>query len=211
MLIEQTGPVMRERGFTLVELVVAIAVLSLIMLTAVPSIGRWLDNTRIRNVADSLQNGIQLARAEAVRRNQNISFWLVTGSDPSALGNDCTLSSSSGSWVVSVNSPLGHCADAPSITSSPMLVTGRAVGDAGGRVAVSAKLADDTTSWNSITFNGFGRADDGTTTQVRQIDVTGPATGVGYRKLRIAITPAGQVRMCDPDASITDSNDPRKC
>ena len=122
---------MRQRGFSLIELVVTIAVLALIHFAAMPSIGTWLDNTRIRNVADSLQNGLQIARGEAVRRNESISFWLVAVDDPGKLSNDCKLSGSSGSWVVSVNSPLSHCADAPSTISSPMIVTGRAIGDGG--------------------------------------------------------------------------------
>lgn len=198
--------IMRQRGFTLVELMVTISVLALILFAVMPSIGTWLDNTRIRNAADSLQNGLQLARSEAVQRNQNVSFWLVSLNDPAVLSDDCTLSSSSGSWVVSVNSPIGHCADAPSTTSSPMLVTGRPVGD-GGRVAVSALQSDGATAGTTVTFNGFGRIVN--TDAIGQIDVTGANTGVNYRYLRIAVTPAGLVRMCDP--RVTDANDPRKC
>ena len=69
---------MRQRGFSMIEIVVTIAVLALLLFAAMPGLGTWLDNTRIRNVADSLQNGLQLARGEAVRRNQNVSFR-VTG------------------------------------------------------------------------------------------------------------------------------------
>ncbi|SCK62024.1 type IV fimbrial biogenesis protein FimT [Variovorax sp. HW608] len=201
---------MRQRGFTLVELVVAIAVLGLVMFAVLPSIGTWLDNTRIRNVAASLQNGLQLARGEAVRRNQSVSFWLVSLNDPSTLSNDCALSNTSGSWVVSVNSPIGHCADPPSTVSSPMIVTGRAVGDAGGRVSVTAVQTDGTTAGTAVTFNGFGRLDATTNTPIAQIDVTGTGTTTNYRKLRVAITAAGEVRMCDPDTSVA-ANDPRKC
>lgn len=175
-----------------------------------PGIGTWIENTRIRGVADSLQNGLQIARGEAVRRNQSISFWLVAVDNPSKLSNDCTLSGSSGSWVVSVNSPLSHCADDPSTISSPMIVTGRAVGDSGGRVSVTAVQSDGTAA-NSVTFNGFGRI--ANSDRIQKIDVTGTGTGTGtgvnYRNLRIAITSAGQVRMCDP--AVSDANDPRKC
>lgn len=198
---------MRQRGFSLIEIVVTIAVLALILFATMPNIGIWLDNTRIRNVADSLQNGLQIARGEAVRRNQNVSFWLVSMNDPGKLSNDCALSSSSGSWVVSVNSPISHCADAPSIISSPMIVTGRAVGDSGGKVSVTAVQSDGTTAGNSVTFNGFGRV--ANADPIQKIDVTGTGTGVTYRNLRIAISSAGQVRMCDP--AVSDANDPRKC
>lgn len=195
---------MRQRGFSLVELVITLAVLAIIMMTALPSVASWLGNARIRNVADSLQNGIQTARGEAVRRNQNVSFWLVDLSDPGVLSNDCTLSGSSGSWVVSVNSPVGHCADAPSTDSSPMLVTARAVGDGGGRINVASVQSDNTTAGKSITFDGFGRITN--TDAISRIDVTGPTSSVN---LRLAVSPAGLVRMCDP--RVTDTTDPRKC
>ena len=122
------GHARRQRGFSLIEVVVTMTVLALILFAAVPSIGSWMDNTRIRNVADSLQNGLQIARGEAVRRNEEVSFWLVSLEDPSTLDNECALSATSASWVVSVFSPLGHCADEPSTVSSPKLVTGRPVG-----------------------------------------------------------------------------------
>lgn len=200
----------RSRGFTLIELVVTITVFALLLLAALPSLSTWTDNTRIRNVTGSLLDGLQLARAEAIRRNQNISFWLVSLDNPAVLSNDCALSNTSGSWVVSVNSPIGHCADAPSIDSSPMLVTGRAVGDAGGRVSVTAVLAaGSSTAANSVTFNGFGRLVN-TTDAIGQIDITGPASGTSYRNLRLIVSPAGQVRMCDPDSGVA-TTDPRRC
>ena len=194
---------MRQRGFSLVELVITLAVLALILAVAAPTVGSWMGNARIRNVADTLQNGLQIARAEAVRRNQNMSFWLVSLNDPGVLSNDCTLSGSSGSWVVSVNSPIGHCADPPSTISSPMLVTARAVGDAGGNVTVAAVQSDNTAA-TTVTFDGFGRVTN--TDSIRQIDVTGTTTSVN---LRLVVSSAGLVRMCDP--RVTASTDPRKC
>jgi type IV fimbrial biogenesis protein FimT len=132
-----------------------------------------------------------------------MSFWLVSLNDPGVLSNDCTLSGSSGSWVVSVNSPIGHCADPPSTISSPMLVTARAIGDAGGNVTVAA-IKSDNTAATTVTFDGFGRVTN--TDSIRQIDVTGTATSVN---LRLVVSSAGMVRMCDP--RVTASTDPRKC
>mgnify|MGYP003576416149 CR=1 FL=1 len=191
-----------QRGFTLVEIVVTLAVLALIMFAVAPNIGTWLANTRVRNIADSLQNGLQTARAEAIRRNQSMSFWLVQTDDPGVLGNECTLASNSGSWVVSVNSPVAHCADQPSTTSSPMLVAGRAMGN-GQPVTVAALQSDKTTAANSITFHGFGRVS--STSPIGFIDVS----GTGTRNLRIEISTAGAVRLCDP--AVSSENDPRKC
>ena len=199
---------MRQRGFTLIELMVTIAVIALILLTAMPSVASWLDNTRIRNVADSLHSGLQIARAEAVRRNQSVSFWLVGLNNPEALANDCTLSSNSGAWVVSVNSPAGHCADAPSVKLSPMLVTGRALGDGTASVSVAAVQADGASSAEAVTFDGFGRVTN--TDAIGRIDVTGTSSNVN---LRLTVSSVGMVRVCRPrpDPDVTDKNDPRYC
>ncbi|MDO9236717.1 MAG: GspH/FimT family pseudopilin [Aquabacterium sp.] len=197
---------MRQRGFTIIEMAVTLTVLAFVLFAAVPSIGTWMDNTRIRNAADALQSGIQTARSEAVRRNQTMSFWLV--SDTNVLTDDCTLSNTSGSWVVSESSPEGNCADAPSTTVAPMIVTGRTVGEGGGHVAIAAVKADGTTAATQITFNGFGRIAN-TADAINRIDVASETDGSEARALRLVISPAGLVRMCDP--AVSNSTDPRKC
>lgn len=198
---------MRHRGFTLIEIVVVMTVLALMLMAAAPGMGAWLDNTQIRNAAESVQNGLQIARNEALRRNESISFYLVALSNPAVLGNDCTLSGSSASWVVSVSSPAGYCASEPSTSVAPMLVTGQPVGNAN-RVTVGALQGDGATMATTVTFSGLGRISNAADA-ARQIDVTGPVAGGHYRRLRIAISPAGNVRMCDPDIGAT--TDPRKC
>ena len=190
-----------QQGFTIVEIVVTLAVLALVLFATMPSIAAWLANTQLRSVADSLQNGLQTARSEAVRRNQTMSFWLVQTDDPGVLGNECSLSSSSGSWVVSVNSPIAHCADAPSTDSSPMLVTGQAMGN--GRPITVAAVQSNATAATNVTFDGFGRVTG--TGSISRINVS----GTGTRDLRIEISGAGAIRLCDP--AVSDDNDPRKC
>lgn len=195
------------RGFTLIEMAITMAIFGFLLAAAMPSIGVWLDNTRIRTVAESIQAGLQTARAEAVRRNQSMTFWLVQLDDPNALTDSCDLSSTSGSWVVSVNAPNGHCGAAPSTTDSPMLVTGRPVGDSGSHVTVSAVQSDGTAGLK-VTFNGFGRV--ANTDAISTVSVTGQDTSrTDYRRLQINISGTGMVRMCDPGA--TSSDDPRKC
>ncbi len=198
---------MRQRGFSLIELMVALVILVLLVLAAMPSLGTWLDNTRIRNEGESLIAGMQTARGEAVRRNMNVSFWLVQlPSGNGALANDCSLNGSSGSWMVSVSSPDSHCADAPSTTNAPMIVVGRPMGADSGVVSVNALQSDNSTAGTTITFNGFGRVSNSDSITRIDLDGTGGST---YRKLRVVISPTGSVRLCDP--AVSSSTDPRKC
>lgn len=197
---------MRQRGFSLIELMVTLVILVLLVLAAVPSIGSWLDNTRIRNQADSLIGGLQAARAEAVRTNQSVSFWLVSStSTPGALDDSCALSSSSSSWVVSVASPVTHCATWQTTSPAKIFAQGAMGGD-NARVSVTAKQSDGTTNANTVTFNGFGRV--ANSTPIATINLGGSGGG-SYRSLRVVVSPSGSVGMCDP--AVTSSTDPRKC
>lgn len=198
---------MQQRGLTLIEMAVTLAVMALLLFAAAPNIGAWIDNTRIRNAADSLQSGLQLARGEAVRRNQSVTFWLVSSDDPSKLDNSCALSNTSGSWVVSLLSPAGNCG-ATDPDAAPMIVTGRPVGDGGGSVAITAVQSDGSTAATQITFNGFGRIAN-TADAINRINVTGTRDDVEYRHLRLEVSSAGLVRMCDP--RVTNDTDPRLC
>lgn len=68
-----------QRGVTLIELMIAIIIVSILLTIALPDFRAWIQNTQIRTATESIQNGLQLARAEAVRRNEPVSFILGTG------------------------------------------------------------------------------------------------------------------------------------
>ncbi len=55
-------------------------------------------------------NGLMQARNEAVRRNQPVSFFLVSDSDAVSMSDSCALSATSSGWVVAMASPAGKCA-----------------------------------------------------------------------------------------------------
>jgi type IV fimbrial biogenesis protein FimT len=63
----------KARGFTLVELIVAMSVLALISTLAVPMYGEIVAANRTRAAAYSLVSALTLARSEAVKRNAAVS------------------------------------------------------------------------------------------------------------------------------------------
>ena len=71
----------RERGVSIIELVITLTILSILMLQGLPAFAAWLQNAQIRTAAESVQNGLQLARMEAVRRNTNVQFVMGSASD----------------------------------------------------------------------------------------------------------------------------------
>lgn len=196
----------RQGGFTLIEFAVALAVIGLLMAAVLPVAGDWLRSVRVRNVAESIQNGMQIARNEAVRRNRRVSFYLVSATDPKVLDDSCALSGSGSSWVVSLSSPAGSCSDEPSTSVAPMIVDKHAGGDGGDGVSVDAVQADGSAA-TTITFNGFGQI--ANADAIRSVDIDFDDCE-GCRDLRIEISPTGSVRMCDPNVS-TSGDDPRRC
>lgn len=71
---------MQQQGFSLVELIVTMAVLVTLSLVAMPAFQTALGNAHIRTVAESIHHGLQLARVEAIKRNAKIKFELSTDS-----------------------------------------------------------------------------------------------------------------------------------
>jgi type IV fimbrial biogenesis protein FimT len=63
-----------QQGFSIVEIVVVIGIFALLLSFAMPSISDLIANGRIRTAAEGVLNGIQLARAEAVRRNTPVEL-----------------------------------------------------------------------------------------------------------------------------------------
>lgn len=192
------------QGFSIIEVVITIAVMGILLAASLPSIGDWLRSVRVRNATEGIVNGLQQARGEAVRRNRPVSFSLVTGdaASPTELSNSCALSSSSASWVVSLNSPAGACGMAPSPGGT--LVAKRAAGDGSSGVTVAAVRADGTTAATQVTFNGFGQVVNADA--IGRIDLS--ATAGGGRSLRVLVGNGGAVRACDPAAA---TGDPRAC
>ena len=65
------------KGFTLIELLIGMSILALILGLGLPSVSVWMQNTQLRSAAESAQAGLQLARAEAVKRNTFIGFTMA--------------------------------------------------------------------------------------------------------------------------------------
>lgn len=66
----------KQRGFTLIELMVIIALVAIMAGIAVPSFTRFVNNNRVTTQADEIHRFLQYARGEAVvqRREQTVTL-----------------------------------------------------------------------------------------------------------------------------------------
>jgi type IV fimbrial biogenesis protein FimT len=66
----------KQKGFTLIELMVTISILIVFTILSAPSITEFVEKNKIKTAANSLNDGIQIARSEAIKRNESITFNL---------------------------------------------------------------------------------------------------------------------------------------
>ena len=85
----------KARGFTLVELVVAIAVVGILLGTAVPGFLSLVKNNRLTGQINALQGSFLQARSEAIKRKTSIK--VCSSGNPNAAEPTC-LSTGSEDW-----------------------------------------------------------------------------------------------------------------
>ncbi len=176
------------RGFSLVELMVAIALLALLTALVVPSLGTWLRNDQIRAVAGSLETGLRAARAEAIRRSRIVVF-LMTADEP---GLAARAAAGGTGWVV-VTVPTASDA-------GPELIQASRLSDVASPVRIEASAP-------AVCFGSLGQP-------VAHVDTTRSVACSGTapvtfdvraddrtRPLRVVVNPSGQARWCDPTRS----------
>lgn len=94
------------RGFTLVELMVTVAVLAILIAIATPSFTSVINNNRLAGHANEFVATLQLARMEAVRRNARA---VVCRSDN---GSSCAAGARWNGWIMFVDGNRNGTAEA---------------------------------------------------------------------------------------------------
>lgn len=189
-----------QRGVTLIELMIGIAVVSVLMATGAPMFSEWIQNAQVRTTAESIQNGLQLARVEAIRRNASVKFEFTDKTGLSAwnvgcvnVRDDCPATiQQHGSNEGGRNARIGVAiaTDATALTYDTALAAGTRLGDGAG-----------------VTFNGFGTIPSAAT-DIARVDVVN-AVAADARRLVIVVGGGGLTRMCDPALSLPDQ--PQGC
>jgi prepilin-type N-terminal cleavage/methylation domain-containing protein len=65
---------MRQRGFTLIEVMVVMTIIALLAMKGLPALGSYLSNSKLRESANMVVTTALFARNEAIKRNQSVSM-----------------------------------------------------------------------------------------------------------------------------------------
>ncbi len=76
-------------GFTLVELIVTIAVAAILITVAVPSFKHMIESNRLSTTANNLVSALRTAQMEAIKRNTSTQFCGDGGNGGDTLGAAC--------------------------------------------------------------------------------------------------------------------------
>ncbi|KAF7599152.1 MAG: type II secretion system protein GspH [Candidatus Dactylopiibacterium carminicum] len=185
-------------GFTLIELMIVLAIMAILTMLTIPSLATWMANSRVRSVAEAMQNAIRQAQAEALTRNRQVVFAL-TNTTPAL---NAAASANGKHWYMQVL-PLVDAGE-----NASTFIRGEKV----------ASTNSVTITGNAVTcFNSQGRLASNTSTGLGN-DCTLPGNLVSFgltatgadRPLRVEVYLGGKVRLCDPAKTLS-STQPEGC
>lgn len=194
-----------QRGMTLIELMVGLALTALLVMLSVPTFTTGMQNRQIRNAAEAIQNGLNVARTEALRRNRIVKFELVGGSG----------------WRVGCDPVDATVVDGEE--NCPATLQTRDAGEGSASAAVANIQLDAAGAEigggvfaGALRFTPLGRVTPDTLPGGHRAEfrITNPAGGTcqadggEMRCLSVMVSAMGQVRMCDRRVV---APDPRAC
>lgn len=182
-----------SRGFTLVEMMVTVAVLVVLLTVGMPAFSEYMASSKVRNVAENFYSGIQKARAEAIRSNEPVQFHLTDNIPTNANLGTLVLATNGKNWAIRVpGRPVGS-----------QLIESKLVAE-GGAADVVVNAGGVTT----LSFNGLGALTaPATTVAVSFTHPMNPACSLGLavRCVNVLISLGGQSRLCEPGRPAGDS------
>lgn len=156
----------RQRGFTLVELMVTLAVFVILAMVAIPALSQLVDQRRLTGAADAIHAQILFARTEAIKRSEPVFFEIE---DDAA-----------GGWRTSVTRIPGS-ADLDYVIES---------GDFRNRISLAA-TSEDVFGFDpvrGIKIDAAGATLNAPTQMSISLDAN--------RRLLVQVNPIGRVRIC---------------
>lgn len=179
-----------SKGFTLIELMVTVAIAAILLMVAVPSMGTFKRNAELTSATNTLLSAINAARGEAMKRGMNAMVI------PTNNGTDWNTG-----WVVFVDKDRTQAYDSATDTTvstqnalpNYFNVTGNNTAK-----ATPSYIMFDASGYPKTKAGGFGAL----TLNLVRTDTTGSDVFAQTRRIMISLT--GRARTCTP-ASATDS------
>ena len=176
-------------GFTLIELMVTIAIAAILLMVAAPSFVTMQRNSELTAAANALVAGINAARGEAMKRGLNA---VVVPTDAASWRNGWTV-------FVDTGTARNGTLDASDIVvqRQPALAGYFAVSASGTAAEAVPYMMFDASGYSKTKAGGFGPL----TLSIARNDLSGASVGEETRRVIVART--GRARVCKPSTDTT--------
>lgn len=179
-----------SEGFTLIELMVTLALLAILLAVAVPNLTTFQRNAQLTSFSNTLLASMNAARGEAMKRGRYAMIVPIDSTNWSS------------GWIVFVDINRSYVYEAANditiltreATPSYLTITGN-----GTPAASPPYIMFDASGYSKTKAGGFGAS----TFEIKRNDVSGTEQLTQIRRIKIAST--GRVRVCTP-VSATDAN-----
>jgi type IV fimbrial biogenesis protein FimT len=105
----------KYHGFTLIELIITLAVVSILLLTGIPMLNQMTTSNRLVTQINSIAGSLALARSESIKRGHSITLCGSTD------GTTCNTSSWESGWIVFADADNNAVLSSAAGTSEAML------------------------------------------------------------------------------------------
>lgn len=199
----------RQHGFSMLEAMVAVAVLGVLVAVGVPRMNEWVLASKAAAASEFYAEGIRLARAQAVGHNSAARITL----DENAVNGQMD-------WQVDICYPTAAlpCSDTSGVWSTTTTIaTGDPEGTVAGfksvqRLAVTMPAKTDLVQTflplgtSDIYFTSLGWVDTNVPNRLQRITLTpSPARMGAFATSALVVSLAGMVSKCDPTVAAHDS------